>query len=452
MPIKPHARPRRTSGSRTWLLLAGFGLASLGQAGCSARPTRPPVPETSSAQAESAPPRQETTDLAADDDRRAELAWEFLARVDEAGLIQPQSDETDDQPALSLERNTDSPLPPEKTPPPFDNLEASQARGSGSVWNSRDSEEDDVPPLPSLGLRENRSESSWLAWVPGLSDEPAAANGNGRYRVEHDLLSVVGPFQRLANKDTYRYPLPKDATGASVHKATLVRLRDYEIQRPGAYPAIVAFTRGRAYEALHAYAQARAAYQRVAQGKTRFKDQAAQAVEALTAFEDLKQRAPGGTTPVAYIQALDELGGEWRALAQRYAGTPYEALAREEEEHLDRAKVAFIEINRYRIEDGNESVILAYQQLLDKHRDSKHRYRYRLELGDFYVALAHEYAAQYDPESLRFDRQIFERLGQAALQHYAAVAQQDGTIEKLEAKGKLDALQAYMARVGRLGR
>ena len=444
MHVKPDVRLLFSGGLKTWLLLAGFGLASLGPIGCSARPSAPPVSEAP-ARAEPAPPRQETADLAADDDRRAELAWEFLARVDESGLIQPQTDETSGRTESPQDRETADASPRDRT--------IRQARGPGPSQNSRNSEaDDDLPPLPSLGPSTSEAESSWLAWVPGLSDEPAAANGNGRYKIEHDLLSVVGPFQRLANKDTYRYPLPKDATGASVHKATLVRLRDYETQRPGAYPAIVAFTRGRAYEALHAYDQALAAYQRVAQGRTRFKDRAAQAVEALTEFRDMKQRTPAGTTPVAYIQALDDLGGQWRDVARRYAGTPYEALAREEEEHLDRAKVAFIEINRHRIQDGNESVILAYQQLLDKHRDSKHRYRYRLELGDFYVALAHEYAAQYDPESLRFDRQIFERLGQAALQHYAAVAQQDGTIEKLEAKGKLEALQAYMARVGRLGR
>lgn len=444
MHVKPDVRLLLSGGLKTWLLLAGFGLASLGPIGCSARPSAPPVSEAP-ARAEPAPPRQETADLAADDDRRAELAWEFLARVDESGLIRPRTDETSGRTALLQDRETADASPRDRT--------IRQARGPGPSQNSRNSEaDDDLPPLPSLSPPASESESSWLAWVPGLSDEPAAANGNGRYKIEHDLLSVVGPFQRLANKDTYRYPLPKDATGASVHKATLVRLRDYETQRPGAYPAIVAFTRGRAYEALHAYDQALAAYQRVAQGRTRFKDRAAQAVEALTEFRDMKQRTPAGTTPVAYIQALDDLGGQWRDMARRYAGTPYEALAREEEEHLDRAKVAFIEINRHRIQDGNESVILAYQQLLDKHRDSKHRYRYRLELGDFYVALAHEYAAQYDPESLRFDRQIFERLGQAALQHYAAVAQQDGTIEKLEAKGKLEALQAYMARVGRLGR
>ena len=444
MHVKPDVRLLLSGGLKTWLLLAGFGLASLGPIGCSARPSAPPVSEAP-ARAEPAPPRQETADLAADDDRRAELAWEFLARVDESGLIQPRTEETSGRTEPPQDRETANASPRDRT--------IRQARGPGPSQNSRNSEaDDDLPPLPSLSPPASEAESSWLAWVPGLSDEPAAANGNGRYKIEHDLLSVVGPFQRLANKDTYRYPLPKDATGASVHKATLVRLRDYETQRPGAYPAIVAFTRGRAYEALHAYDQALAAYQRVAQGRTRFKDRAAQAVEALTEFRDMKQRTPAGTTPVAYIQALDDLGGQWRDVARRYAGTPYEALAREEEEHLDRARVAFIEINRHRIQDGNESVILAYQQLLDKHRDSKHRYRYRLELGDFYVALAHEYAAQYDPESLRFDRQIFERLGQAALQHYAAVAQQDGTIEKLEAKGKLEALQAYMARVGRLGR
>lgn len=444
MHAKPDVRLPFSGGLKTWLLLAGFGLASLGPIGCSARPSPPPVSEAP-ARAELSPPRQETADLAADDDRHAELAWEFLARVDESGLIQPRTDETSGQTESLQDRETADASSQNRT--------IRRVRGLGPSQNSRNSGADeDLPPLPSLSSSASESESIWLAWVPGLSDEPAAANGNGRYEIEHDLLSVVGPFQRLANKDTYRYPLPKDATGASVHKATLVRLRDYETQRPGAYPAIVAFTRGRAYEALHAYDQALAAYRRVAQGKTRFKDRAAQAVEALTEFRDMKQRTPAGTTPVAYIQALDDLGGQWRDVARRYAGTPYEALAREEEEHLDRARVAFIEINRHRIQDGNESVILAYQQLLDKHRDSKHRYRYRLELGDFYVALAHEYAAQYDPESLRFDRQIFERLGQAALQHYAAVAQQDGTIEKLEAKGKLEALQAYMARVGRLGR
>jgi hypothetical protein len=33
---------------------------------------------------------------------------------------------------------------------------------------------------------------------------------------------------------------------------------------------------------------------------------------------------------------------------------------------IDQAKVAFLMINRYRFEDGNESVVLGYRQLIDK--------------------------------------------------------------------------------------
>ena len=73
-------------------------------------------------------------------------------------------------------------------------------------------------------------------------------------------------------------------------------------------------------------------------------------------------------------------------------------------------------------------------------------------MGDFYSGLAEEYVSQNDPESLSFNPTVFEELGQAALNQYAQVAQEDGVIEKLEAKGKLQALEAYIAKIGRLGR
>ena len=398
-----------------WLCLVGAGLLI---AGCQAR--RPPPlisqePVQAAVQSDPSPAPQRGAEV---DDPEAELAWDFLARVDETGLIPP------------------SPPAAESVPP---DLPAAQPA-------------EPLPPLPALGPPQEGASSSWLTWVPGLSADDSAPNGSAQYRTEQDLLRVVAEFQRVATKDTYRFPLPKDVTGANVHKATLTRINDYETKHPGAYPAIIAFTRGRAYEGLHAYERALAEYQRVAQGRSRLKQEAGQAVAALTTFQTLAQQVPTATTAVEYVQALDEQARQWRDLAQQYDNTAYAALAREEEERLDRAKVAFFILNRYRIEDGNESVILAYQQLLDKHRESKNRYRYRLELGDFYLTLAHEYTAQNDPESLRFDADIFEALGRAALQHYATVAQQDGIMEKLEAKGKLEALEAYMAKVGRLGR
>ena len=399
-----------------WLCLVGAGLLL---AGCQAK--RPPPlisQEPAQAAVHSDPSPAPQKKAAEGDDPEAELAWDFLARVDETGVIPPH------------------PPTPESVPP---ELPVAQP-------------DEPLPPRPTLDPPQEGESSGWLTWVPGLSPDDSGPNGTTQYRTEQDLLKVVAEFQRVATKDTYRFPLPKDVTGANVHKATLTRINDYEIKHPGAYPAIIAFTRGRAYEGLHAYEQALAEYQRVAQGKSRLKQEALQAIKALTAFQTLARQAPTATTALEYVQALDEQARQWRDLAQQYHDTSYGTLAREEEERLDRAKVAFFALNRYRIEDGNESVILAYQQLLDKHQESKNRYRYRLELGDFYVTLAHEYTAQNDPESLRFDADIFEALGRAALQHYATVAQQDGIMEKLEAKGKLEALEAYMAKVGRLGR
>ena len=399
-----------------WLCVVGVSLLL---AGCQARRPSPFMnQEPARAAVQSDPPSAPQQKAEEVDDPEAELAWDFLARVDETGIISPH------------------PPPTEAVPP---ELPPAQP-------------EEPLPPLPALGPPQSGESSGWLTWMPGLSPDEAGPNDNTQYRTEQDLLKAVAEFQRVATKDTYRFPLPKDVTGANVHKATLTRINDYETKHPGAYPAIIAFTRGRAYEGLHAYEQALAEYQRVAQGKSRLKQEALKAVEALTAFQALAQQALTATTAIAYVQALEEQAQQWQDLAQQYDDTLYGTLAREEEERLDRAKVAFFILNRYRIEDGNESVILAYQQLLDKHRESKNRYRYRLELGDFYVTLAREYTAQNDPESLRFDTNIFEALGRAALQHYATVAQQDGIMEKLEAKGKLEALEAYMAKVGRLGR
>ena len=288
--------------------------------------------------------------------------------------------------------------------------------------------------------------------IPGLTDGKDESENNPQYVTEADLLKVVTEFQRLAGKDTYRFLIPKDVTGANVYKATLTRLQDYEGKHPGAYPEILAFTRGRAYEGLQEYEKAVAQYQVVSQSKNRLNAEATKAIAVLTQFQEIKQRPLTARTPLEYLQALDSQIAAWQELQKQQADTPYEALAREEEERLDRAKVTFLELNRHRLEDGNESVVLAYRQLIGKHKESKNIYRYQIEFADFYFTLAQEYVAQNDPQSLPFDSSIFEDLGRTALRLYGQVAHEDGVMEKLEAKGKLEALEAYMAKVGRLGR
>ncbi len=310
-----------------------------------------------------------------------------------------------------------------------------------------------TPPAPPPPAPPARAGSSGpRGWIPGLTDGKDESESNPQYVTEADLLKVVTEFQRLAGKDTYRFSIPKDVTGANVYKATLTRMQDYEDKHPGAYPEILAFTRGRAYAGLHEYEKAIAQYQVVSQSKNRLNAEATKAIAVLTQFQEIKQRPFTANTPVEYLQALDSQTAAWQELQKQQADTPYAALAREEEERLDRAKVTFLELNRHRLEDGNESVVLAYRQLIDKHKESKNIYRYQIEFADFYFALAQEYVAQNDPQSLHFDSAIFEDLGRTALRLYGQVAHEDGVMEKLEAKGKLEALEAYMAKVGRLGR
>lgn len=305
-----------------------------------------------------------------------------------------------------------------------------------------------TPPAPPV----RAGSSGPRNWIPGLTDGKGESEENPQYVTEADLLKVVTEFRRLAGKDTYRFPIPKDVTGANVYKATLTRLQDYEGKHPGAYPELLAFTRGRAYEGLHEYEKAIAHYQVVSQSKNRLNAEATQAIAVLMQFQEIKLRPLTAGTPLAYLQALDSQIAAWQEQQKQQAGTPYEALAREEEERLDRTKVTFLELNRHRLEDGNESVVLAYRQLLGKHKESKNVYRYQIEFADFYFTLAQEYVAQNDPQSLQFDPSVFEDLGRTALRLYGQVAHEDGVMEKLEAKGKLEALEAYMAKVGRLGR
>ena len=319
-----------------------------------------------------------------------------------------------------------------------------------SLW-SRSSPATARAPAPATIVRES-DKPTVTNLIPSLTSSAGAAESNPQYVTEEDLLKVVNEFQRLAAKDSYRFPLPKDVTGANVYKATLTRLQDYEAKHPGAYGEILAFTRARAYEGLHVYEKAIAQYQVVSQSKHALKEEAAKAIEVLIRFRDLKRTPLAATTPLDYLKSLDQQIAAWQELQKQYPNPPYEALAKEEEERLDQAKVAFLVINRHRIEDGNESVVLAYSQLIEKHKESKHQYRYQIEFGDFYFTLAQEYVAQNDPQSLQFDPLTFEGLGRSALRLYAQVAQEDGIIEKLEAKAKLEALEAYMAKVGKLSR
>jgi hypothetical protein len=289
-----------------------------------------------------------------------------------------------------------------------------------------------------------------LIWLAGCSSQTAAPEA--RYVPAGDLLDIVKDFQRLAKEDTYRFPIPKDITGINIMKATLVRLSDYEKKNPGKFTDIVQYNKALALERLREYDQALAYFRKAGEIEGRLGTEAAKNAEALEAFQRIIDKPLPTEDPFKYIAGLDEKVAAWNQLIQKYQGTPYEYLARVEEERIDRAKVAFVEANRYRLKEGNQIVILGYSQLVTKHRQSKNIQRFLIDFGDFYALLAKEYASQYDPEGLTFDFKIFDQLVKSALKLYTEVAQVDGIVEKIEAQGKIEALRGFLEKMTRLNR
>ncbi len=289
-----------------------------------------------------------------------------------------------------------------------------------------------------------------LPFFTGCSSQTAAPEA--RYVPAGNLLDIVKDFQRLAKEDTYRFPIPKDITGINIMKATLVRLDDYEKKNPGQFSDIVAYNKALALERLRDYDQALVLFRKAAETEGRLGTEAVKNAEALETFRRILDKPLPSEDPFKYIAGLDEKVEAWNQLIQKYHGTPYEYLARIEEERIDRAKVAFVEANRYRLKEGNQIVILGYSQLVTKHRQSKNIYRFLIDFGDFYALLAKEYASQYDPEGLSFDFKTFDQFVKSALKLYTEVAQVDGIVEKIEAQGKIEAMRGFLEKITRLNR
>lgn len=268
-----------------------------------------------------------------------------------------------------------------------------------------------------------------------------------RYQLAESLLEIVKEFQRYLREDTYRFPARKDPSGVNIYKATIARLEDYERKHPGEYAGIIAHTKAMAYERLHEYGKAVTSYRWAAELDPRLRPQAEERIEILEAMKRLAEAPIPSGDPQEHLTALEERAKAWRELGQRYRGTVYESLAKEEEERMDQAKVAFLKRMRSTLAKGDELVIGAFVELIAKHEESKHFDGHLLEFGDFYAELAKEYVAQQDPEGLSFDWRKFKELEEAAFKLYVQVAQRDGTLEKQEAKGKLEALKAYSAKI-----
>ena len=285
-----------------------------------------------------------------------------------------------------------------------------------------------------------------LVSAAGCSTTPKLRT-DARYEPYENLLEIVADIQRHANDNSYRFPEPRDPSGQNLFKASLIRLINFEKVYPRRLRDVTTFSKGLCMERLHEYRGALKAFEQVAASDSPLKDAAARKASILRRFVDVKDYRIEKNSIDDYLTEMEFTLGSWAKLIEATKGTPYEWLAREEEEKAEQQFAEFVSQNYMVLKDGAETALRLHQQLTRKHAKSKNINRHYLDWADFNALLSKRYVQEKDPRSLDFDMETFNKTADAAIRLYSLVAQKDGAAEKVEALGKLKAFNAFVARV-----
>lgn len=285
-----------------------------------------------------------------------------------------------------------------------------------------------------------------------------------RYRPAENVLEVLAVLRRHIPDDTYRFEPARDFTGRNVYRASLIRLENLErvhgAALGGGMDGVIAMGKGRALERIRAFDLAARSYRRAAELEPELRQEALASAALCEALDESARLgfdaevpiAERGTRPreaEAVVAAFEKRVALLEALLADHGDSHYAAVIREELERADVGRARFFAASRHLVPDGNVRALGELQRVVVRHRESKNANRHVLALADLYAQIAREYVDTYPPEGLIFDPPTFEELVDSASELYQAVANQDGTAEKLEASRQLEAFLAFTLRVDR---
>ena len=287
-------------------------------------------------------------------------------------------------------------------------------------------------------------------WLAACASAPPSAPSD---EPTQDLLEVVAVLRLHVADDTYRFPPARDLSGINVFRASFERLESLETAHAeklstGYMSDVLWFAKARALERIGEYPLAKLHYQRVAQLDSELAEPAShgrdvcERLAALTAPE-----SSADATPQSVADRWTERRAGLVALRKDVLETHWRPVVDEEIERGDSDEAAYFAA-RSEIDPRLEATALQRaQQLVELHRESKNNNRHLLALADLYADLSRRYARRNPPPSLGFDPATFDEYAHGATRIYEVVAQQDGTVEKLEAAHKLEAYLSYSLQV-----
>jgi len=265
---------------------------------------------------------------------------------------------------------------------------------------------------------------------------------------------VVAVLRLHVDDDTYRFPSARDISGRNVYRASFERLESLETAHPeklssGYVTDVLWFAMARALERLGEYELATLHYERVFQLGTELAEPARRgyAVCRRLALSTAPDPKPVERTPQEVADRWTERRHELEALKSDVATEHWRYVVEEEIERGDAAESAYFAAQAAIDPRLEATALQRAQQLIEVHRESKYKNRHMLALADLYADLSRRYARRYPPTSLGFDPATFDEYAEDATKLYEVVAQQDGTVEKLEAAHKLEAYLSYTLQV-----
>ncbi len=261
-----------------------------------------------------------------------------------------------------------------------------------------------------------------------------------------DLLEVLADLTWHLHDDTYRFPPPKDPTGHDVYLVSLRRLENWDKRYPGRMRDVTTFGRAEALEHLGEYRAAADLYGQVAALPSPLAARARDGATRAAVFATATALPETGPDLDATLKALHRKLDAWSDLVTRYAGTPFEPLARAEEERVERQAVGLVVEHRRALDNGATTAERSLRFLIEKHADSKALSEHILRLADLYADLARDYVDAHE-RPLAFHEDEFVERADRALGMYRKVSTWDGSPEKPEAQARFTAFDAYKVAV-----
>ena len=277
---------------------------------------------------------------------------------------------------------------------------------------------------------------------------PAAKEAPSYVQPAENLVLIVADLHRHINDDIYRFAVPTDVTGQNIFRVSAARLANYMTLYPGKMVDLAGMAMGQAFEKLGDYGIAGANYEKAkGSADSRISKAAQDNLNRVARFAGIVNKPVSQVTLQEYENDIKQKIADFEVLVGELKGSPYQPQALLERERLQLQLAQFYVAMRFMQPYTTETALKQLKSNLEANTESKNRYLHHLLLADFHYAMGREYTLLHDPDGAEFNLSAFEAFTDPARAEYRIVEQADGYPEKLEARAKMTALEAFVENV-----